>query len=224
MISIIIPCLNEESNIQATLDCLQPMRQRGHQVIVVDGGSGDASVALADSLADEVLLTSAGRGRQMNAGANFALGDILWFIHADTRVPADLDLHLQKTLAESGRFWGRFDVRLSGNNMSFRIIAALMNWRSRLTGIATGDQGMFVCRKQWQQAGGFADIPLMEDIELSKRLKKSFGQPLCLSRKLLTSSRRWESHGLIKTTILMWHLRLRYALGADPSDLSRHYQ
>lgn len=224
MISIIIPCLNEEANIQATLECLQPMRQRGHQIIVVDGGSTDNTISSSDFLADKVIRTSPGRGRQMNAGADIAQGDILWFLHADTLVPGDLDRHIETTLAESGKVWGRFDVRLSGNQVLLRFIEVLMNWRSRLTGIATGDQGIFICRKSWQQTGGFADIALMEDIELSRRLKKNFGRPLCLSRKLLTSSRRWESCGLLKTILLMWRLRLQYALGADPAILARKYR
>ncbi|HDK37814.1 MAG TPA: glycosyltransferase [Thiolapillus brandeum] len=224
MISIIIPCLNESAHIHATLECLQAMRKRGHEVIIVDGGSTDDSVDLARPLCDTLLQIPAGRARQMNAGAAIAQGDILWFLHADTLLASCQDKRLLNTLEQTRAIWGRFDIRLSGNRPCLRIIETAMNWRSRWTGIATGDQGIFLRKTAFQKIRGFADIPLMEDIDLSHRLKKSFGPPACLPHKLLASSRRWESHGVIRTVLLMWKLRLYYALGADPADLARLYR
>ncbi len=223
MISIVIPCLNEAAHIRATLTRLQPMRDRGQQLIVVDGGSEDGSLALASPLADKALASPRGRARQMNAGMEAADGDILWFLHADTLPPADADLQLASALSTSHHRWGRFDIQLSGNAMLLRLVERSMNWRSRITGIATGDQGIFVRTDVLRRIGGYADIPLMEDIDLSSRLKTSFGRPLCLRQRLTTSSRRWERNGIVRTTLLMWRLRLKYALGVDPGTLDRHY-
>ncbi|WP_293652533.1 TIGR04283 family arsenosugar biosynthesis glycosyltransferase [Thiolapillus sp.] len=224
MISVIIPCLNEAANIQATLTGLQPLRCRGHEIIVVDGGSNDDTIALASPLADKVLLSAKGRARQMNAGAQAANGDVLWFVHADTRVMPDADRLILQALQRQSAAWGRFDVRLSGSRLLLRMVEKAMNLRSRLSGIATGDQGIFVRAGAFQHIGGYAEIPLMEDIDLSRRLKKTAGNPLCLTGKLLTSSRRWETWGIVKTILLMWRLRLRYALGADPAELARLYR
>ena len=224
MISIIVPALNEAQSIAPTLNCMQPMKKRGHQVILVDGGSLDNTITLAEPLVDLVLCSSAGRAAQMNAGAAMASGDLLWFVHADTHILTDSDLLLANLLHDSEKEWGRFDIRLSGDALALRIIERMMNWRSRLSGIATGDQGIFIQRDTFERIGGFTDIPLMEDIDISKRLKRTTGKPLCLSRKLTTSSRRWEKHGILPTTVLMWRLRLAYWLGANPSDLARQYQ
>ena len=224
MISVIIPALNEADAIVDALTALQPMRERGQQLILVDGGSQDNTVPLAESMVDQVLQSSAGRATQMNAGAAVANGDLLWFIHADTRMAPDTDVLLTNALHDFDKQWGRFDTRLSGDAIALRLIEQMMNWRSRLSGIATGDQGIFICRKTFEQIGGFADIPLMEDIDISKRLKRAAGRPLCLTRKLLTSSRRWETQGILRTMILMWRLRLAYALGTDAEDLARQYR
>ncbi len=224
MISIIIPTLNESATITHTLTALQPMREHGQQVLLVDGGSLDNTIALAEPLVDRVLRSSAGRAAQMNAGAAVANGDLLWFVHADTLIPTDTDVLMQNALDKSAKAWGRFDIRLSVDTAALRIIAQLMNWRSRLSGVATGDQGIFMHRDTFVQVGGFTDIPLMEDIEICKRLKKAAGRPLCLSQKLTTSSRRWEKHGILPTIILMWRLRLAYWLGADPVNLARQYR
>lgn len=224
MISIIIPCLNEAAHIQAILTRLQPMRDRGQQLIVVDGGSEDGSLALASPLADKALVSPRGRARQMNAGMEAADGDILWFLHADTMPPVDADLRLASALSTAHHCWGRFDIQLSGNAMLLRLVEHSMNWRSRITGITTGDQGIFVRADLLRRIGGYADIPLMEDIDLSSRLKASCGRPLCLRQRLTTSSRRWERNGIFRTILLMWRLRLRHALGADPGTLARHYQ
>ncbi len=200
------------------------MRKRGHQIILVDGGSQDNTVALAEPLVDRVLCSSAGRAAQMNTGAAAANGNILWFVHADTRMSTDTDVLLTEALHDSTKVWGRFDIRLSGDALALRIIEQMMNWRSRLSGIATGDQGIFMHRDTFVQIGGFADIPLMEDIEISKRLKRAAGRPLCLPRKLTTSSRRWERRGILRTMVLMWRLRLAYWMGANPVDLAGQYR
>jgi len=224
MISIIIPALNEAATIAATLNCMQSMRKRGHEVILVVGGSGDDTTAIAAPLVDCLIDSAAGRAAQMNNGAAAARGDLLWFVHADTGVSPDMDRLLLDALSRSDKLWGRFDIRLSGDAAALRIIAKMMNWRSRLSGIATGDQGIFMRRDAFERIGGFADIPLMEDIEICKRLKRAAGRPLCLSHKLTTSSRRWEKHGILPTIVLMWRLRLAYWLGAAPSDLARQYR
>lgn len=224
MISIIIPVLNEAQSIAATLNCMQSMRIRGHQVILIDGGSHDDTIALAEPLVDRVLRSPTSRAVQMNAGAAAANGDLLWFIHADTHMTPDTDVLLTKALYDSEKKWGRFDIRLSGIEPALRIIERMMNLRSRLSGIATGDQGIFIRRETFERIAGFADIPLMEDIEICKRMKRTAGRPLCLSRKLTTSSRRWEKQGILRTMVLMWRLRLAYWLGVNPADLAHRYR
>lgn len=222
-LSIIIPALDEEATIAATLQPLQPMRRRGHEVILVDGGSCDGTAAQATPLVDRVIHTTKGRARQMNAGAAVARGKLLWFLHADTLVPDTSDQLLLNALNEPAVVWGRFDVRLSGRHPLLKLIAHLMNLRSCLTGIATGDQGIWMRRSAFLKVGGYPEQPLMEDIALSVQLKK-LGKPLCLRPALITSSRRWESRGILRTVLLMWRLRLLYALGADPAQLARLYR
>jgi rSAM/selenodomain-associated transferase 2 len=222
-VSIIIPTLNEAGQIAATLQALQPVRAAGHEIIVVDGGSSDDTLALARPLADMLLPSLRGRSRQMNAGAAQARGDLLLFLHADTTLPQHALPAMLDGLSHSGRAWGRFDVRLSGRHALLRVIERMMNWRSRLTGIATGDQAMFVRRAVFQAVGNFPDIALMEDIALSRRLKRIGGAPLCLSTPVVTSSRRWEERGILRTMLLMWQLRLAYFLGASPARLARLY-
>ena len=221
-LSIIIPTLDEAAGIAATLAALQPFRQRGVEVIVVDGGSRDDTVARATPLADRVLSASPGRARQMNAGAAASTGGVLLFLHADTVLPDDGDGLVRYGLADTGRCWGRFDVEIGGNNPLLKLVAGLMNWRSQITGIATGDQAMFVTRDAFAAAGGFDDIPLMEDIALSRKLKR-LGRPLCLAARARTSPRRWAKHGTIRTILLMWRLRLAYWLGAEPAALAKRY-
>ena len=221
-LSIIVPALNEAAGIADLLADLDPMRHRGHEVIVVDGGSDDPTAAIATSRADRVITAERGRARQMNAGARLASGDVLWFLHADGRVPPKAADAVIEACA-AGCTWGRFDVRLSGRQALLRIIERLMNLRSCLTGIATGDQGLFVTRAAFEAVGGFPEIPLMEDIALSKALRR-LSAPQCIRRpRLLASSRRWEEHGILPTMILMWRLRLAFALGAAPADLARRY-
>ena len=222
-LSIIIPTLNEEEEIGATLAALQPLRARGCEVVVADGGSADDTVSRARPLADMVVVSGPGRARQQNAGAAVARGDVLLFLHADTRVPDDADLLIGDGLRRTGRGWGRFDVRLTGRHPLLRVIERMMNVRSRLSGIATGDQAIFMSRERFRDAGGFPEIPLMEDVAFSKALKRR-GPPLCLRETVLTSSRRWEQRGVWRTMVLMWRLRLAYWLGADPEDLADRYR
>ena len=220
-LSVVIPCLDEAAGVVATLEALRPLRERGHEVIVVDAGD-DGTDARARPRADQVLRAPRGRAVQMNRGAEAATGDVLLFLHADTRLPASADQAIAEGLARTGRAWGRFDVRLSGRRPSLRVIETLMSWRSRLTGIATGDQGIFVTRERFRTVGGYREIPLMEDIVLSRDLKR-LGPPVCLRERVTTSSRRWERNGVARTVVLMWWLRLRFFLRADAADLARRY-
>jgi rSAM/selenodomain-associated transferase 2 len=224
-LSIIMPVLDEAAGIEAALTALAPYRQRGVEVIVVDGGSRDGTADLARPLADRVLLGERGRALQMNAGASAAHGDILLFLHADTRLPENADRLMLDAIARSGRdfgqIWGRFDVRIDGGGLLV-LIAIMMNTRSRLTGIATGDQAMFVTAAAFEAVGGFPAIALMEDVALSARLKRN-GWPLALRARVTASARRWRKHGTLRTVLLMWRLRLRFFLGADPAKLARAY-
>jgi len=218
-LSIIIPCLNEAATVGPLLHSLQPLRAEGHEVILVDGGSKDDTQIIAAPWVDDLLVTEAGRAQQMNRGAPVAKGDVLWFLHADTALPDGA----AQAVIESDMVWGRFDVRLSGAHPLLRLVSFMMNLRSRLTGIATGDQGIFVSREIFEQVGGFDEIPLMEDIVLSRSLKR-LCRPLCLHQQLVTSSRRWESRGILRTILLMWWLRLAFALGVSPQRLVRMYR
>ena len=219
-LSVIIPALNEAPVIGATLEALQPMRARGHEVIVVDGGSADGTAAAAAPLADRVVAAPRGRARQMNAGVALAAGEALVFLHADTRLPRDADRAVLAALA--ARRWGRFDIRIEGRSPLLGLVAFFMNWRSRLTGIATGDQAIFVRREAFEAAGGYPDIALMEDIALSARLK-ALSRPARLAARAVTSGRRWERRGVLRTVLLMWRLRLAYFRGAAPDELARRY-
>ena len=221
-LSIIVPVLNEGEGIAPTLDALADLRALGTEVIVVDGGSRDATIQRARLRADRVISAPRGRALQMNAGAAKATGDVLLFLHADTQLPRDADHVLLNGLERSGRAWGRFNVKIEGRSPLLILVGWLMGLRSRVTGIATGDQAIFVRRDAFQTAGGFPEIPLMEDIALCKRLKR-ISAPLCLSERVVTSGRRWEKHGVINTIVLMWRLRLAYYFGADPNELAQQY-
>jgi rSAM/selenodomain-associated transferase 2 len=220
-LSIIVPALDEERALPATLAAAAPLRARGHELIVVDGGSLDATREIARAAADRVLDAARGRARQMNAGARAASGDVLVFVHADTRLPGDADECIRRGL-ETGRAWGRFDVRIDGRSAALAAVARLMNLRSRATGIATGDQAMFVRREAFRRVGGFPDVELMEDVVLSRALG-GVSPPACLRERVTTSGRRWEERGVARTVALMWWLRLRFFLGADPALLARIY-
>jgi rSAM/selenodomain-associated transferase 2 len=221
-LSIIIPCLNEASEIGATLAACQPARSHGAEIIVVDGGSCDETVDIATPAADVVLSAPRGRASQMNAGAQRARGEILLFLHADSRLPADAVPQVLDELTRSGKHWGRFDVTISGKHPFLPVIGALMNARSRLTRIATGDQALFVRRTLFAKVGGFPELPLMEDIALSTQLA-NVSKPLCLRQRVTTSGRRWEKHGVLRTVLLMWRLRLAYWRGVSPFELARLY-
>jgi rSAM/selenodomain-associated transferase 2 len=221
-LSIIVPTLNEAAVIVRQLQALQPLRGRGAQVIVVDGGSSDGTAGLASPLVDAVASAARGRAVQMNAGAGLARGEVLLFLHADTRLPESADLLVGDALADEQRTWGRFDVAIEGVHPLLRVVAWSMNQRSRLTGIATGDQAMFVRRSAFERVGGFPDLPLMEDIALSRRLKR-LGRPLCLRARVMTSARRWVRLGVLRTIVLMWALRVGYWLGVDPRRLAKAY-
>jgi rSAM/selenodomain-associated transferase 2 len=223
MLSIIIPCLNEAEGIAGALSALAPLRERGAEVIVADGGSQDGTAERAAPCSDLVIEAPRGRAAQMNAGAARARGEILLFLHADTLLPEAADALIIQGLQSARRGWGRFDVAIAGRNPLLKVVASLMNLRSRLTGIATGDQAIFVTKSLFTAAGSYPDIALMEDIELSKRLKL-FGPPLCLRHRLITSGRRWEKRGVLRTILLMWRLRLAYWLGADPGKLAMQYE
>lgn len=221
-ISIIIPTLNDCEQLRSTLPPLQGFRSDGHEVILVDGGGEDDTPGVADGQVDLFLTAERGRAAQMNEGARRAAGALLLFLHADTLLTEEAMAALLKNLPGSGKCWGRFDVRLSGSRQMLRVVETMINLRSRLSGIATGDQGIFVEREAFERAGGYPDIPLMEDVALSRALKR-LSRPLCISSPLITSSRRWEERGIWRTIRLMWRLRLAYALGADPRDLAKRY-
>lgn len=216
-LSIVIPVLNEAATIAGALAALAPLRARGHEAIMVDGGSADGSLALAAPLADRAMQVPRGRARQMNAGAAAASGDVLLFLHADTRLPAGADDLIFRSLENHS--WGRFDVRIDAAHPLLPVVAFAMNLRSRLTGIATGDQAIFVRREAFP---GFPEIALMEDVAFSTLMRRR-SRPACLRAKVLTSGRRWEKHGVLRTIALMWRLRLAYFLGASPDELARRY-
>jgi rSAM/selenodomain-associated transferase 2 len=221
-LSIILPVLNEAAGITAALQALAPLQARGAQVVLADGGSSDDTLARAQACGVPVVHAARGRAVQMNAGAQQASGAVLLFLHADTLLPGYADQLIQQALA-GPQVWGRFDVRIAGRPRLLRVIAALMNLRSRATGIATGDQAMFMTRAAFDAVGGFPVQALMEDIEMSKRLRV-LSRPVCLRARVVTSGRRWESRGVWRTLLLMWRLRLAYWRGAAPERLAELYR
>ena len=221
-LSIIVPTLNEAAGIVAFLEALQPLRERGAEVILADGGSRDGTIAAAAPLVDRVISSPRGRALQMNAGAAVANGDVLLFLHADCKLPDDADRLIADGMLTSRRRWGRFDVRLSGAALLLRVVEWMMNRRSRFTGICTGDQALFVERPLFEAVHGFPTIALMEDVAISRALKRD-SAPLCLKAKVTASSRRWEKHGVWRTVVLMWRLRLAYFFGAKPDRLAQIY-
>ncbi len=218
-----MPVFNEAAGMDAALQALAPLLARGAQLIVVDGGSTDDTAARAQGLGAQLTHAPRGRALQMNAGAQQASGELLLFLHADTLLPPGADALIDQALAAGPHIWGRFDVRITGKPRLLRVIAAFMNARSRCSGIATGDQAMFMTRAAFEAVGGFPAQPLMEDIELSKRLL-ALSRPVCLRAPVITSGRRWESRGVWRTVLLMWRLRLAYWLGAAPERLAQLYR
>ena len=221
-ISVVIPALNEAGNITRTLESLQAMRQRGHEVIVVDGGSDDETMAVSQPLADQVVQAPRGRANQMRAGAAVASGSVIWFLHADTVSLESADLLILDELVQVDSRWGFFEVLFPGDSLTLKVVALFMNLRARITGIATGDQGIFITCVLYEKAGGIPAIPLMEDIALSRALKR-YHRPAVIRKKLVTSPRRWKKHGITKTILMMWGLRLAYFIGVDPARLAKYY-
>jgi rSAM/selenodomain-associated transferase 2 len=219
-LTIVIPVLNEAAIIVAALQALAPLRARGAEIIVADGYSRDDTARLAEPLADRVITVRRGRGTAMNAGAALGTGDALLFLHADTALPDGANCLIDAALAH--RAWGRFDLRIAGRHPLLAVVARMINWRSRATGIATGDQAIFVSRKAFEAVGGFPDLPLMEDIAIARRLKR-LCRPFCIATPAVTSGRRWEHNGVVRTILLMWRLRLSYYLGVEPALLAALY-
>ncbi len=221
MISIVVPIFNEIDTLPSLLKRLQHWQRQGCEILLVDGNSTDESADMARSFGFEVLPCAKGRAKQMNMGANAATGNLLLFLHADTQLPANADTKIL-SLLQTTHCWGRFDVEISGSHYLLSVIAKMMNLRSRRTGIATGDQAIFVTKNVFEDVGGFPEQPLMEDIELSKQLLR-YSSPLCLHDKVITSGRRWESQGVYRTVLLMWRLRWKYWRGTPAEALAKDY-
>ena len=221
-LSVIVPVLNECERIAEALEALKPLRVRGVEVLIVDGGSSDGTADIAAANSDCVVVAPRGRATQQNAGALQAGGDVLIFLHSDTRLPPGAETLITQALSGGKHVWGRFDVRFDSPQPMMSVVATMMNLRSRLTGIATGDQCIFVRRDVFAAVGGFPAISLMEDIALSKMLRKK-SAPACLPATAMTSARRWQKHGVWRTILLMSWLRLAYVLGVTPDRLARWY-
>lgn len=221
-IALIVPVLNEAESLTALIDQLSQLRQSVAKIVIVDGGSTDNTLEMLEDSDFKIVSAPKGRALQMNAGVLHSNADILVFLHADTKLPANAIKTIEKVIS-AGALWGRFDVCISGGHPMYRVIALMMNWRSRLTGIATGDQAIFMCRTVFNVVGGFPEQPLMEDIEISKRLRK-ISRPACLPETVITSGRRWQKYGVWRTILLMWRLRFAYWRGVPASTLAEYYR
>ena len=222
-LSIIIPALDEAEALPRLLEQLAPARERGAEIIVVDGGSSDDTVTLAEAAGVRIVHAERGRARQLQAGIDVSSGEALWLLHADSSIDPFSDQHIVWNLSEYGRLWGWFSLRLDSRQWLLRVVPRAINIRSRLSGIATGDQGIFVLRSALARIGGVPMQPLMEDVELCIRLRE-LGPPQVLLKRITTSARHWQRRGVLRTIVLMWRLRLAYALGADPADLDQRYR
>ena len=220
-ISIIIPVYNEAESIEGFLQGLQVFRQYGHEIVLIDGKSEDDTASLARPYVDRMISSHRGRAQQLHLGAKMATGQVFLFLHADTQLPELADELILRSLG-SGFYWGRFNIRLSGSSFLFRIIEKMMNWRSCMTGIATGDQALYMTKMIYQDVGGFPQIGLMEDIELCTQLSK-WTKPDCLKQAVVSSSRRWENNGIVRTVFFMWKLRLQYYFGVSADKLQSKY-
>jgi rSAM/selenodomain-associated transferase 2 len=221
-ISIIIPVLNEENNIGHLLEKLLPAEQNGHEILVVDGGSQDQTISICKRLGVNVFTSACGRAEQMQAGVRMAHGDVFWFLHADTDLLYSVNDYLDDIRSVTSAGWGRFNIALSNDKFIYKVIGYAINLRSRISGIATGDQGIFINRELFQYIGGFRQQPLMEDIQISRDLLRR-GRPAVIKRILMTSARRWERRGVLRTILLMWWLRLLYFMGVSPVTLRQYY-
>jgi rSAM/selenodomain-associated transferase 2 len=219
-ISVIIPVLNEEKAIGPALAALTALKP--HEIIVVDGGSGDRTREIGAQAGAKVLLSGAGRARQMNRGALEATGDVLLFLHADTRLPASALRDIAAALGEPRYVGGRFDVELDSDRWLLKVVGRMISYRSRVTKVGTGDQALFVRRETFGELDGFPDMPLMEDIAFCRRLKQ-LGEVACLKSKVVTSARRWETDGVWRTIFRMWTLKLLYLAGVSPARLKQYY-
>ena len=220
-LSVVVPVLNEEVNLSRITSSLRSVIEQGHEVIIADGGSTDNTLTIAYEITDTVIISKKGRALQMNSGASIASGKVVLFLHADTLLPENV-AEIISAACVGRSFWGRFDVRLSNNKYVYRLIECMMNMRSSLTSIVTGDQAIFIEKGLFDRIGGFPEIALMEDIEISRRLKK-ISKPVRLKSRVVTSSRRWERNGVFATVFLMWKLRLYYFFGVSPEKLNQMY-
>lgn len=222
-LSIIIPVLNEAAALPALFDQLQQLHRQGVEILVADGGSYDGSTVIAEVYGYRVIHCAKGRATQMNQAAAQATGDVLLFLHADTQLPDDAILQIRTALVTKKYLWGRFNVQITGSSWMLKVVSFAMNYRSWLSGIATGDQGIFIVRNLFNTVGGFPEQPLMEDIEISNRLRRH-SPPACLKARVATSGRRWEKQGVWKTIFLMWRLRWAYWRGVPAEILIKEYQ
>ena len=222
-LNIIIPALNESTGIVSALVPLQSARRGGARVVLVDGGSTDDTCARAQPLVDDIVMSPPGRAAQLNAGATHTSEGDFWFVHADTWVAEDAWVQVTEALHGRKPSWGRFDIVLRDASPALKLVAFMVNWRSGWSGIATGDQAMFMSRCAYERAGGFPQQPLMEDVEMSRRLKR-VARPTRLRTRVATSSRRWRERGVVRTVLLMWALRGAYAVGVSPDGLARRYR
>lgn len=231
-VSIIIPVLNEVDNLPLLFDNINRLNPNPQQVILVDGGSNDDSIGIIRSFINKLIPdndrkidwqmteSKAGRALQMNTGAALATSDVLLFLHADTQLPMNVIESVSEAMKRAE--WGRFDVQIASRQPTLRLVSQMINWRSRLSGIATGDQAIFISQFLFEQIGGYPNQALMEDIELCKQLK-GIAKPACLKSKVITSARRWQQHGTWRTIILMWHLRFDYWRGVSTDNIKARY-
>ena len=221
-LGIVVPIYNEAALLAGRLDALAQLP--ADAIVLVDGGSADGSQSLLDAAGLPWLSAPRGRASQMNAGAAHIDMDILLFLHIDTRIDSSHIEDVRRAMASADCVGGRFDLRLEGRQRrALAVVAMAINLRSRISRISTGDQAIFVRRSTFTAMGGFADVPLMEDVEFCRR-QKGYGRIACLRHKVTASGRRWERHGLWRTVVLMWWLRLRFCLGTDPAVLARLYR
>jgi rSAM/selenodomain-associated transferase 2 len=219
-VSVIVPVLDEEKTIATTLEALIALAP--HEIIVVDGGSTDRTAEICQQFDVKVMVSARGRARQMNSGAKAASGDILLFLHADTTLPNSAFDDIRLALGDSRYVGGRFDVELAGQHWMLKVIGAMINYRSRLSKVSTGDQAIFVRRFVFEQIGGYPDIPLMEDLAFCRMLRHT-GEIACLKSRVMTSARRWEIDGVWRTILRMWALKLLYLAGISPNRLKQYY-